>query len=79
LAWPQYDRTGVGAAVNGDTVYVAQLFATDLGLPPLKDGAPANRVIPYDSAAAAQADKPATDSLRLRGAVGTTSSTPAAK
>jgi len=32
LAYPAYDRTGVGAAVNGDTVYVAQLFATDLGL-----------------------------------------------
>jgi uncharacterized protein YkwD len=34
LAWPQYDRAGVGAAVNGDTVYVAFLFASDLGLPP---------------------------------------------
>ena len=34
LAWPQYDRAGVGAAVNGDTVYVAFLFASDLGLTP---------------------------------------------
>jgi len=34
LAYPQYNRAGVGAAVNGDTVYVTQLFATDLGLPP---------------------------------------------
>ena len=33
LAWPQYDRAGVGAAVNGDTVYVALLLASDLGLP----------------------------------------------
>ena len=32
LAYPAYDRTGVGAAVNGDTVYVTQLFASDLGL-----------------------------------------------
>ena len=32
LAYPSYDRTGVGAAVNGDTVYVAELFASDLGL-----------------------------------------------
>ena len=32
LAYPAYDRTGVGAAVSGDTVYVAQLFASDLGL-----------------------------------------------
>jgi uncharacterized protein YkwD len=33
LSYPPYDRSGVGAAVNGDTVYVTQLFATDLGLP----------------------------------------------
>lgn len=32
LSYPAYDRTGVGAAVNGDTVYVAELFASDLGL-----------------------------------------------
>jgi uncharacterized protein YkwD len=34
LSFPAYDRTGVGAAVNGDTVYVTELFATDMGLPP---------------------------------------------
>lgn len=34
LSLPEYDRTGIGAAVNGDTVYVTELFATDLGLPP---------------------------------------------
>lgn len=33
LAYGLYNRTGVGAAVSGDTVYVTQLFATDLGLP----------------------------------------------
>ncbi len=32
LSFPDYDRTGVGAAVNKDTVYVTQLFTTDLGL-----------------------------------------------
>jgi len=32
LAFPAYDHAGVGAAVNGDTVYVAELFASDLGL-----------------------------------------------
>jgi uncharacterized protein YkwD len=37
LAYAPYDRTGVGAAVNGDTVYVMQLFATDMGLPPPPD------------------------------------------
>ena len=29
-----YDLTGIGAAVNGDTVYVTALFATTLGLGP---------------------------------------------
>ena len=33
LSFAAYDKSGVGAAVNGDTVYVTQLFATDLGLP----------------------------------------------
>jgi uncharacterized protein YkwD len=33
LSFANYDRSGVGAAVSGDTVYVTQLFATDLGLP----------------------------------------------
>ncbi len=32
LAFADYDHTGVGAAVNKDTVYVTQLFTTDLGL-----------------------------------------------
>jgi uncharacterized protein YkwD len=32
LTFPDYDRTGVGAAVNKDTVYVTQLFTTNLGL-----------------------------------------------
>ncbi|MGH6873047.1 MAG: CAP domain-containing protein [Rhizomicrobium sp.] len=31
---PQYDRSGVGAAVNDNEVFVVQLFATNLGLPP---------------------------------------------
>ncbi|MBI3675860.1 MAG: hypothetical protein HY243_04505 [Proteobacteria bacterium] len=34
LSYARYDRAGVGAAVSGDTVYVTELFATDLGLPP---------------------------------------------
>jgi uncharacterized protein YkwD len=40
LAYRQYNRTGVGAAVDGDTVYVTQLFATDLGLGPHEDVSP---------------------------------------
>jgi uncharacterized protein YkwD len=71
FSYPNYDRTGVGAAVNGDTVYVAQLFATDMGLPPVKDGTPPAAVTPYDSPGAAQSDSangqpPAP--IRLRGA-----------
>jgi uncharacterized protein YkwD len=41
LADPAYLRTGVGAAVNGDTVYVTELFAADLAtLPQPKRRAP---------------------------------------
>jgi len=32
LVMADYKLTGIGAAVNGDTVYVTALFATDLGL-----------------------------------------------
>lgn len=30
LAFADYDRSGVGAAVNGDTIYVAQIFTSNL-------------------------------------------------
>lgn len=33
LVYPGFDRTGIGIAVSGNTVYAAELFATDLGLP----------------------------------------------
>jgi uncharacterized protein YkwD len=39
LAFADYDHTGVGAAVNKDTVYVTQLFTTDLGLGDKTDAA----------------------------------------
>ncbi len=32
MIFADYDHAGVGAAVNGDTVYVAVLFSTDMGL-----------------------------------------------
>jgi uncharacterized protein YkwD len=50
LSFPDYNRTGVGAAVNGDTVYVTQLFATDLGLGPHQDGTPPAVVTPLPNA-----------------------------
>ena len=37
LSYTAYDRSGIGAAVNGETIYVTLLFATDLGLSHVKD------------------------------------------
>src|SRR4051812_32795260 len=53
MIFANYDHAGVGAAVNDDTVYVAVLFSTDLGLKPPAAGAPANAVTTWDSPAAA--------------------------
>jgi len=33
LAFAAYDRSAVGAAIGGNTIYVTELFATELGLP----------------------------------------------
>ncbi len=47
LSFADYDRTGVGAAVNKDTVYVTQLFTTDLGLGDKSEqAAPAIETVP---------------------------------
>jgi len=71
LAYSAYDRTGVGAAVNGDTVYVAQLFASDMGLKPLADADPSSTVTSYSTPTAAQKDAAARPPpIRLRGAQG---------
>ena len=72
MAFANYDHAGVGAAVNGDTVYVAVLFSTDMGLPPPKPEGPANAVTSWASPAAASAipAKPPSQPLRLRGAEG---------
>lgn len=72
MAFASYDHAGVGAAVNGDTVYVAVLFSTDMGLPPPKPEDPASAVTSWASPAAASAApvKPAGQPLRLRGAEG---------
>jgi uncharacterized protein YkwD len=72
MAFANYDHAGVGAAVNADTVYVAVLFSTDLGLPPRKSDGPANTVTNLDSPGAANATPPKqAPPIRLRGAVGT--------
>jgi uncharacterized protein YkwD len=72
MVFANYDHAGVGAAVNDDTVYVAVLFSTDLGLKPPTANAPANAVTTWDSPAAAStaAPKPAPNPLRLRGTEG---------
>ncbi|OJT96627.1 MAG: hypothetical protein BGN82_04645 [Alphaproteobacteria bacterium 65-7] len=75
MTFGRYDRAGVGAAVNNDTVYVALLFSTDMGLPRLTNqqlGQQPGVATAYESAAAASSapvpEPP--DPLRLRGAVG---------
>ena len=70
LAYPAYDRTGVGAAVNGDTVYVAQLFASDMGLKPPPDDDVPGKVTSYPSPMAAQKDSQPPPPIRLRGSQG---------
>ena len=71
LAFTDYDRTGVGAAVNGDTVYVAQLFATDLGLPHAqkRPRRPARHQARQPRGGGASARPIRSPPLRLRGAV----------
>lgn len=58
LSFPDYNRTGVGAAANGDTIYVTQLFATDLGLGPHPDSAPRAVVTPLPNAKSALTPPP---------------------
>jgi uncharacterized protein YkwD len=64
LAFSDYNRTGIGASVNGDTVYVVQLFATDLGLGPYKDPMSSQKVTQYPDADGAVAKSP---DLALKG------------
>jgi len=72
MIFANYDHAGVGAAVNGDTVYVAVLFSTDMGLKPRGPEGPANAVTAFESPAAAAAPPPPApaDPMRLRGTVG---------
>ena len=72
LAFADYNRTGVGAAVNGDTVYVAQLFSFTLDSNADRD--PNSGAIQFPDAesarSAAAAGTSAQEPLRLRGAEG---------
>jgi uncharacterized protein YkwD len=65
LSFGDYDRTGVGAAVNKDTVYVTQLFTTDLGLgDKAEQAAPDVQTVP-----SAQRGKDDSQGPALRGAI----------
>jgi hypothetical protein len=70
MVFANYDHAGVGAAVNDDTVYVAVLFSTDLGLKPPAANGPANAVTTWDSPAAASMPKGSPNPPRLRGTEG---------
>ena len=66
LSFPDYDRTGVGAALNADTVYVAQIFTTDLGLGnKLDKSTPDVQTVP-----SAKDGKESSKMPALRGAIG---------
>jgi uncharacterized protein YkwD len=77
MVFANYDHAGVGAAVNGDTVYVAVLFSTDLGLKRLGTGASTVTSLENPGAAGAPESKLRPDSSqpvlsppRLRGSEG---------
>jgi len=70
LSFADYNRTGVGAAVNGDTIYVTQLFSTDLGMGPHDDKAPPAVVTPMPSAKAGKDSASALPEPALRGSEG---------
>jgi uncharacterized protein YkwD len=70
MIFASYDHAGVGAAVNGDTVYVAVLFSTDMGLKPRAAETPANAVTSLASPSAASSPNSNADPPRLRGSQG---------
>ncbi len=65
LSFAAYNRSGVGAAVNGDTVYVTQLFATNLGLPRHASNPKARQVTALDH----PKTEPPAQNAPLRGAI----------
>jgi uncharacterized protein YkwD len=72
LSFADYNHTGVGAAVNGDTVYVTQLFSTDLGLGPHPDDPLPPVITPVGSAREGKAAMtPPKPGVALRGSEGT--------
>jgi len=72
LAFPDYVRTGVGAAIDGNTVYVTQLFAADIVPPPSQQGAAGEKrqIATYTDPKTAERDRPFAQSVPLRGSEG---------
>ena len=66
LCFGDYALTGVGVALSNDTIYVTQLFATDMTL---KSSSAVQDVTSFTSAAAAKADARKSQPA-LRGALG---------
>jgi uncharacterized protein YkwD len=72
LSFADYDRSGVGASFNADTIYVAQIFTTDLGMGGKSEqAAPDVQTVPSP-----RAGKEKTKAPDLRGSVGTGQSVP---
>jgi len=65
LSFADYDRTGVGAAVNADTIYVTEIFTTNLGLG-FKPGDQDHDVKAVETP---QKGKDETETVPLRGAI----------
>lgn len=73
LAFPEYQRTGVGAAIDGHEVYVTQLFSASLDLGPAskKTRSDHRTVSVYSDPATAKAGKRPGRDVRLRKPGGT--------
>jgi len=66
LSFADYDRSGVGASANTDTIYVAQIFTTDLGL-----GAKTEQATPeVQTVPSPQQGKETSKAPPIRGAIG---------
>jgi uncharacterized protein YkwD len=70
MTFADYDRMGVGAAVNGDTIYVTQLFAYNLGTATDRPAGSGVTALPSPQALHDGQANTASPPLRLRGAEG---------
>lgn len=64
LALAAYDRSAVAATVGGETIYVIQLFATDLGLSAISQESVARKAPPARAADAPSSELPRAPAAR---------------